>query len=160
MTDKVLETGNGWRLALLIKKKRILSQNSVWFFSFLLYFCLIPSFSRIINFGDAECKNFEMEHYVQTFHPISLVSVILAGTIDLYHDMPLSVALTLAEGQCQQLFCWLLNVPATCECISGTDLLRQFYVLPHWDRSCRSNFPSYPVTVYWHWANLVPALTL
>ena len=25
----------------------------------------------------------------------------------------------------------LLNVPATCECISGTDLLRQFYVLPH-----------------------------
>ena len=27
--------------------------------------------------------------------------------------------------------CWLLNVPATCSCISGTDLLRQFYVLPH-----------------------------
>ena len=27
--------------------------------------------------------------------------------------------------------CWLLNVPATCYCISGTDLLRQFYVLPH-----------------------------
>ena len=26
--------------------------------------------------------------------------------------------------------CWLLNVPATCQCISGTDLLRQFYVLP------------------------------
>ena len=26
---------------------------------------------------------------------------------------------------------WLLNVPATDECISGTDLLRQFYVLPH-----------------------------
>ena len=25
----------------------------------------------------------------------------------------------------------LLNVPATCQCISGTDLLRQFYVLPH-----------------------------
>ena len=24
---------------------------------------------------------------------------------------------------------WSLNVPATCECISGTDLLRQFYVL-------------------------------
>ena len=44
--------------------------------------------------------------------------------------------------------CWLLNVPATCECISGTDLLRQFYVLPHSDRSCRSNFPSHPVTVY------------
>ena len=27
--------------------------------------------------------------------------------------------------------CWLLNVPATCKCISGTDLLRQFYVLSH-----------------------------
>ena len=26
---------------------------------------------------------------------------------------------------------WLLNVPATCECISGTDLHRQYYVLPH-----------------------------
>ena len=25
---------------------------------------------------------------------------------------------------------WLLIVPATCECISGTDLHRQFYVLP------------------------------
>ena len=49
--------------------------------------------------------------------------------------------------------CSLLNVPATCECISGTDLRRQFYVLPHWDRSCRSNFPSHPVTVYWHRAD-------
>ena len=27
--------------------------------------------------------------------------------------------------------CWLLNVPATCECISGIDLLGQFYVPPH-----------------------------
>ena len=27
--------------------------------------------------------------------------------------------------------CWLLNVPATCQCISGTDLRKQFYVLPH-----------------------------
>ena len=48
---------------------------------------------------------------------------------------------------------WLLNVPATCECISGTDLLRQFYVLPHWDRSCRSNVLPHPVTVYWHRAD-------
>ena len=56
--------------------------------------------------------------------------------------------------------CWLLNVPATCECISGTDLLRQFYVLPHWDRSCRSNFPSHSVTVCWHPGQPVPALTL
>ena len=27
--------------------------------------------------------------------------------------------------------CWLLNVPTTCWCISGTDLRRPFYVLPH-----------------------------
>ena len=37
--------------------------------------------------------------------------------------------------------------------ISGMDLLRQFYVLPHWDRSCRSNFLPHPVTVYWHRAD-------
>ena len=49
--------------------------------------------------------------------------------------------------------CWLLNVPAICKCISGIDLLRQFYMLLNWDRSCRSNFPSHPVTVYWHQAN-------
>ena len=48
---------------------------------------------------------------------------------------------------------WLLNVPAICKCIWRTDLLRQLHVLPHWDRSCRPNFPSHPVTVYWHRAN-------
>ena len=48
---------------------------------------------------------------------------------------------------------WLLTVPATCMCISGRDLLRRLHVLPRWDRSCRSNFPSHPLTVYWHWAN-------
>ena len=42
--------------------------------------------------------------------------------------------------------CWLLDIPVTCLCISGTDLLRQFYVLPHWERSCRSNFLLHPVT--------------
>ena len=49
--------------------------------------------------------------------------------------------------------CWLLNVPATCLCISWIDLLRQCYVLPHWHKSCRSNFLPQPVTVYRHWAN-------
>ena len=58
-----------------------------------------------------------------------------------------SVAFTLS------VVCWWLNIPATCKCISGTDPLRQLYVLPHWDRSCRTNFPSHPVTVYWHWAD-------
>ena len=36
-----------------------------------------------------------------------------------------------SKGQRQLFVGCLLNVPATCECISGTDLLRQFYVLPH-----------------------------
>ena len=49
--------------------------------------------------------------------------------------------------------CWLLNVPATCEWISGTDLLGQLYVLPHWDRNCRSNVLPHPATVCWHRAN-------
>ena len=49
--------------------------------------------------------------------------------------------------------CWLLNVPATGQCISGTDLLRQLYVLPYWDRSCRSNVLPHPVIVYWHRAD-------
>ena len=36
------------------------------------------------------------------------------------------------QGRWWGLFvCLLLSVPATCECISRTDLLRQFYVLPH-----------------------------
>ena len=38
------------------------------------------------------------------------------------------------DSQTDRQFCfvgWLLIVPATCECISGTDLHRQFYVLPH-----------------------------
>ena len=47
----------------------------------------------------------------------------------------------------------LLNIPATCYCISGTDLLGHLDMLPHWDRNCRSNFLPHPVTVYWHWAN-------
>ena len=58
-----------------------------------------------------------------------------------------------ASAGFRQFVGWLFNVPATCECISGTDLLRQFYVLSHWDRSCRPHFPSRPVTVYRHWAD-------
>ena len=59
------------------------------------------------------------------------------------------------------LLCWLLNVPLTSLCTSGTDLLRQLYMLPHWDRSCTSNFLSYPVMVYWQTPGQpVSALTL
>ena len=33
------------------------------------------------------------------------------------------------------------------KCISETDMLRQSHVLQHWDRCCRSNLLSQPVTV-------------
>ena len=36
---------------------------------------------------------------------------------------------------------WLLNVPATCKCISGMDLLRQLYVLPQRNRYSDQTFP-------------------
>ena len=46
------------------------------------------------------------------------------------------------------IVCWLLNIPATCLFISEMAVLRQLYMLPHWIRSCRSNFLS-----HWHWAS-------
>ena len=51
------------------------------------------------------------------------------------------------------LLACFINVLATWQCISGTDLLKQSYVLPHWDRSWRSNLLSDPVTVLWHRTN-------
>ena len=66
------------------------------------------------------------------------------------------VCLQVVKGLILRFVCWLvgllLYVPATCWRISGTDLIRQFYVLSHWDRSCRSNFGSHPVKRYWHQA--------
>ena len=41
---------------------------------------------------------------------------------------------------------WLITATATCLFISWTHLLRQLYVLPHWDRSCRSNQSQYTDT--------------
>ena len=38
------------------------------------------------------------------------------------------------RGAAVGVYC-LLNIPATCSCISATDPLRQVYVLPHRDRS-------------------------
>ena len=42
-----------------------------------------------------------------------------------YGALPRSAAVVVVD------VCWLLNVPATCLCISGTDPLRQSYVLPN-----------------------------
>ena len=43
---------------------------------------------------------------------------------------------------------WLLTVPDTCQCVSGMDLLRQLYILPHWDRRADQTLLPHPVTVY------------
>ena len=42
---------------------------------------------------------------------------------------------------------WLFDVPETCQCISGTDLLRQLHLQPQSDRNCKSNLESHPVTL-------------
>ena len=42
---------------------------------------------------------------------------------------------------------WLLSIPATCKCTSEMHLPRQLYVLPHWDRRCRSNLLSHSGSV-------------
>ena len=52
-----------------------------------------------------------------------------------------------------EVVCWLLNVPATCQCFSGTDLLRQFYVL----QIQLSTSPSHSTLTL---GRPVPALTL
>ena len=44
-------------------------------------------------------KEFNIEHYVQTFQPDFFLPAMLIGTIDLYSFTPLSVALTPAEGE-------------------------------------------------------------
>ena len=46
-----------------------------------------------------------------------------------------------------------LKIPTTCKCFSWTDLLWQSHAMSHWDRSCRSNLLSRPVTVYRYGAN-------
>ena len=57
------------------------------------------------------------------------------------------------------MYLYLLSISLWCTtfhflgnwCISETDLLRQLYMQPHWDRSCRSNLLFHPITVYWQW---------
>ena len=84
-------------------------------------------------------------HLSLTYHPTEVVRPLC-----MHNDHCLLPSISVTADCC----CWLLaNVPATCQCISGMDLLRQAYLLPHWDRSCRPNFPSHPVTVCWHRAN-------
>ena len=54
----------------------------------------------------------------------------------------------------------LFNVPATRECISGTDLHRQFYVLPHRDKKLRIKLLTSPGHGILTPGQPVPALTV
>ena len=48
--------------------------------------------------------------------------------------------------------CWLVGCLTSQQHASESQgrICTEFYVLPHWDRSCRSSFLPHPVTVYWH----------
>ena len=75
---------------------------------------------------------FFMEHYSISHLTTVLLSFhnssISVGTVPISDGWSVVEHCLLVDG----LFvCWLFNVPATCECVSGADLLRQFYVLPH-----------------------------
>ena len=102
---------------------------------------LICCYICVCGRGGGGCKIVSAVHFPFSLpptplFPLSLLTSKLPPTLLSYH---------------YDLFVgWLLNVPATGYCISGTDLHRQFYVLPHWDRRCRSNVQPHPVTVYWH----------
>ena len=55
------------------------------------------------------------------------------------------------------LFCFvfsLLKVPSSCKECLRNEFVQIFVMLPHWDRSGRSNLQSHPVTVSWHHANM------
>ena len=70
---------------------------------------------------------------------VESMSLVMFGKRSLCPQLPfvvsclaLFIALLVVHGQALVCFVgWLLNVPAAVWCISGTDLLRQFYVLPH-----------------------------
>ena len=57
------------------------------------------------------------------------------------------------EGCCCLLFVGCLTSQRHASVSQGRICSDNFFVLPHWERSCRSNFPSHPVTVYWHRAD-------
>ena len=64
------------------------------------------------------------------------------------------VMCSMCTSACHQcLFVGCLASQQHASVSQGPILLRQFYMLPHRDRSCRSNFLSHPITVYWHHAN-------
>ena len=49
--------------------------------------------------------------------------------------------------------CFVVTPQLHAKCISGTDVLRQLHILPHWDGSCTSNLKCHPISVYWHLAH-------
>ena len=60
----------------------------------------------------------------------AVLSVTIAAAATVLEAVPV-VTIAAAAAATVIVVGWLLNVPATCECVSETDLLRQLYVLPH-----------------------------
>ena len=79
-----------------------------------------------VNFAD----NVHVEKKYEMHKPTFVRSVHQTQHVTHVTQIP-ETGFTRIKGRQTMFVCWLLNVPATCECISGTDLHRQFYVLPH-----------------------------
>ena len=98
----------------------------------------------------------------QWFLKASLSATCAAGTSDLhsYSVFPESpestkhVRLWLDQSPRTSFVCLLVALrPSNMPVYLRDGSAQTIYVLPHWDRSCRSNFLSHPVTVYWHRAD-------
>ena len=113
----------------------------------------LPSCTSSVGLLKVQCRvHVCLLDYVLTLH-VYLFTFIFSLHLQSYlpplSSPPVSLPSEFSQLPLQARLGYLLNVPATYVCTSATDLLRQFYVLPHWDR----NFPSHPVTVCWHRAN-------
>ena len=90
--------------------------------------------SFVLEYGTVRCESmvpFGLHRFTGILNLFGgeLVPELSSLTLNvLYHTTPHQLCRFLLKDV---VVGWLLNVPATCECISGTDLLRQFYVLPH-----------------------------
>ena len=91
--------------------------------------------SVVVSFPLSFCLPVSLQISFSVF--LCLFTVCVCSSVCFSVCLSLSVAPFLSVALSESLVCaclfvgWLLNVPATCECISGTGLLSQLYVLPH-----------------------------
>ena len=91
-----------------------------------------------------QSKNMEMVHSCQIPFGSTFTSVFI------YRHPPVSKPFVFTQWSSWiSVVCWLLHVPTTFKCISGMDLLRILYMLPHWGRSRGSDLPPHSLFVCW-----------